>query len=166
MIFCAHVMISPPLTSKNNATVALITSMYVAELAAEIAASSLHATTKCVTTSCTSKNEPSSLPVYVENPSSTRSAEDQSRRNVRGESAWRQKVTSSSEADGKYKLTPSSTSDLAMMGRIPTSMGQWISSWLVGRSKIRTSMVSTSTSNREIFLSFSSQYMACLARRL
>ena len=65
--------------------------------------------------------------------------------------ACRKEVTLSSEAYGKARLTPSSTSDLEMMTRIPTSTSQWISSCLVGVSKRRIITVSTATRNGNIF---------------
>ena len=45
-------------------------------------------------------------------------------------------------------------SNLEMLTRIPTSMIQWISSWLNGRRKIEIITVSTVTSNINIFSSF------------
>ena len=50
--FCARVMISPPPNLQNIFMVSLSPSMYVTYLAAEIAASALHVTKKCVMSSC------------------------------------------------------------------------------------------------------------------
>ena len=69
-------------------------------------------------------------------------------------------MTLSYEAYGKARLTPSSTKDLEMPTRIPTSMSQYISSCLVGISKIRIRTVITDTRNGNIFLCLSSQWVA------
>ena len=79
--------------------------------------------------------------MYAANPSSTRATSDQIRRYIRGGAAWRQEVTSSSKDYFKDRLTPSS----AMLTWIHTRISQFISSWIVGKRKIRTSMASTST---------------------
>ena len=124
-----------------------------------------HVTVKCVTSSSTLINNPSPLPIYVDNPSSIRAASDQRRRHFQVGSTWRRELTLSSETYGKSRLTPSLTSDLEMLTRIHIIMIQWIISCIVGRSKIGISTVSTSASNRKN-LHLSSQRMTCLGKRL
>ena len=124
---CARYDANPPNLQKN-VTAALCTSMHVTDLSAATEALSSHVSTKCVTRSCTLLNEPSPLLAHASNPSSTRDAEDQRRRHIRGGAAWRQELTFSSEAYSKFKLTPPSTSDLAILTRITTSISQWIGS--------------------------------------
>ena len=68
--------------------------------------------------------------------------------------AWRQGVTSLYEDYGKPRLTPSPTSDLEMLTWIPTSMSQWIISWIIGRRKIWIMTVSTDMRNGEFFSVF------------
>ena len=63
---------------------------------------------------------------------------------------YRYYMTLSSEYYRKFRLTPSSTSDLEILTQIPTSMIQWISSWLVGRSKIRIITAGTAKRNGNI----------------
>ena len=104
--FCAHTMISPFLTSKTNATAALLPTTYVTGLDASTEASSLYITTKCATSSCTFLNKPPPLPACAENPASTRATADQRRIYVRRGVAWRQEVTLSYEAYDKSRLTP------------------------------------------------------------
>ena len=99
-----------------------------------------------------SLNNPSTIPAYATNPSSNRDTVDQRRRYVRRGADWRQEVTFSFESYEKVKLTPSSTSDLEVLMRIPKITRQCISSWIVGRSKIRINTVSTTTSNANIFV--------------
>ena len=60
----------------------------------------------------------------------------------------------SSHAYGKVSLTPSFTSYLEMLMRIPTGMSQWISSWIFGISKIMLSMLITSTKQCNFFSPF------------
>ena len=106
---------------------------------------------KFLTSSCTFLDNTSPLPLYAMKPSSTRAAEDQRRSLLRGGAAWRQEVTLSSKVYGKSRLTPTSKSYLDMLTWIPTSMSQWISSWLVGRRKIRIIIVSTATTNGRFY---------------
>ena len=83
----------------------LYSSLYVTDLDAEIEASSLYVTTKCMTSSSTSIGKPYPLTEYVENPSPTRASEYQMRRNIRGWVDWRQEVTLSHKAYEKSGLT-------------------------------------------------------------
>ena len=80
--------------------------MFGTYLAAEEEASSSHLKTKCVMNFSTSLDEPSLVPTYAENPSSTRTEAYQRRRYYRGVIYWRQEVVYSFEAYGKARLTP------------------------------------------------------------
>ena len=94
---CAHYNVTPRPHPKN-VTAYICPSQYVTDLSAEMEASSLHVTKKWLTSSCTSLNKTSSIPAYIENPSSTGASADYKRRNIRREVAWRQCVTSSPES--------------------------------------------------------------------
>ena len=144
-------MMLPFLTSKRNAMAALLPILYVTYLDAATEASSSYITTKCATISCTLIGQPSPLPACAENSPSTRATAYQRMIYFRGGVYWRQEVTLSSETYGKSKLTPSSTSDLETLTRIPTSMSQWISSCLVGISERRINTVSAATINGKVF---------------
>ena len=109
---------------------------------------------KCSAISYTSLGQPSPLTAYTENPSSTRAVADHRRAYFRGVAVWKKEVMFSSKAYRKARLTPSSTSDLEILTWIPTSMRQWISSWIFWRRKIRIITVSKTTSNGYIFSPF------------
>ena len=147
-------------------TADLCPSPYVTYLAAATEVSSSRITTKCMTISYTSIDNPFPLPEYAVNPSYTRDAAYQRRRHARLGDSWIKELTFPSKSYGKSILTPSSTSYLGMLTQIPTIMSQWISSWLVGRRKGGIITVSTSTSNRNMFLHFSSQCMSFSVSRL
>ena len=135
----------------KNVTAALWLSLYVTDLSAATEALSSHITNKRMASSCTLIGEPSPLTAYVAKTSSTRSTEDQRRRHVDGESAWRQEVMLSSKDYGKVRLTPSTASDLEMLMWICTIVSQWISSWIIGRRKKRIITVNIAMSNGIIF---------------
>ena len=61
---------------------------------------------KCVTNSYTSLDEPSLLPAYAANPSSTRAAADQRGGYARGVIDWRQDVVYSFGDYGNDRLRP------------------------------------------------------------
>ena len=87
VIYCAQVMILPPLYLKN-AMAALITSLFITYLAESTEESSLHVIMKCVVISSTLINEPSPLTVYAVKTSSTRGTSYQRRTYVRGGKDW------------------------------------------------------------------------------
>ena len=101
----------------------------------------------------TSLDNPPPLTLHTTNPSSTRAVEYQKIRYVRGGEDWRQEAEFSLGDYGKARPMLRSTSDLKTPTRTFTTTNQWICSWLDERSKIRISMVSTTTSN-EIFSLF------------
>ena len=154
-----------PLTSKNT-TSALQPSLYVTYVAASTEASPFHVTPKCVKISSTLLDNISPINEYKAKSSSTRDVADQRRGYIRVGADWRKKVMFSSESYGKARLIPSSTSDLEMLTRMPTSMSQWRSSWIVGKNKRRIITLSTTTSIRNVFLHLCSQWIACLVSRL
>ena len=82
-----------PLTFRENSKNVSHPSIYVTDLAAAKEASSSHVTIKCVMNSYTSLDYPSFLPEYTVNPSSTRSAEDQWGKYIRGVTDGIQEVT-------------------------------------------------------------------------
>ena len=79
---------------------------YATHLAATNEASSSHITTKCVTNSYTSLDDPPPQKMYAVNPFSARAAADQIGRYVRKVTDWRQGVTYSSGAYGTDRPTP------------------------------------------------------------
>ena len=74
--------------------VALSNFLYVTDLGVDTQGYLFHVILRCVTISSTPYYEPSTLNVYVANPSYTRAAEDQRRRYIRGGADWIHKVTS------------------------------------------------------------------------
>ena len=113
-----------PLTSITNATDALRPYPYVTDLAAAMEASSSHATMNCVTSSYTSLEDISPLTLYTVNIASTRYASHHRSSYVGLGVVSRQEVIFSSEAYGKFRMTPSSMSYLEMMTQISISMIQ------------------------------------------
>ena len=148
--FCARYDVTPPNLLKT-VTDAISPSMYVTDLAVSTEVSTLHITTKCVTSSSTIIDNLSSLKVYSENSSSKKDEADQMRRCVRGVIDQIQEMMFSSDGSGKSRLIPYSSSYLEARTRTPTSTNQWISSWIGGRSRRKISMLITATSNIIIF---------------
>ena len=159
-------MMLTPLNSKNISTAAISTSLYVMNLYTVTEDFPLHVATKCVTRSSTLLRNSSPLTADVANPSSTTPAEYQRISYVRGGEYLIKEVTFSSGDYGKSILTPSPTSYLETIMWTPTITNPSISSWIIVRRKIRMIMVSTSTSNENIFLCLSSEWMACSGRRI
>ena len=144
VIFCARVVIVPPPLDSQKKYNRCYSSLYVPHW--------LGCINRVLVILCHNKFCDKFLYLTQKSsPFSTMDATDKRIRQVREGSDWRKEVKFSSEAYGKCRLTLSSTSDLEILTRIPTSMSQWISSWLVGIWKTRIIMVSTAMSNRIFF---------------
>ena len=102
------VMMLPSLTFKKYVKASLCTYPYIIELDAAMEASSLYVTMNCVTSSYTSLEDISPLTLYTVNIASTRYASHHRSSYVGLGAASRQEVIFSSEAYGKFRMTPSS----------------------------------------------------------